>query len=876
MKTPQFAVIVLVAIAAIPAAGQPALAAQGPGTVRNRGIPSDFAADAACVGIVAPAGPLESGYTVTPVAVVKNLGTEPASFWTRMTVGTVYMDSTFVSDLAAQDSATIPFPEWVPGSRGSLTVRCSTMLGGDENPLNDAFDTSAVVQVSDVAPSMILSPPDTVDSGLVLQPWSKVRNLGTVPATFYTYMLIADWRDSTEVQNLQVGEERDLVFGNWPAIQVGRAVARCSTAWILDRYPSNDTLSRRFVVRGTGGHLDVGVSQLIQPAAVVLDSSYVIPSGTVINNSPQATEVIAGIRFQLASVQVYADSQTFTLGGGQLDTLSLSPWLAAPIGDFTAEFWISALGDTDPSNDVMIVPFSVADEVRDVGVLSITAPVGRIIRGPVAPKAQVRNLGTTVESFSSRFTVLLGGNAIYSDTVLTTALPAGGSAALNFRAWNADTGRYVVCCSTMLTDDNVPANDFQRANLSVETIPMAIGWREMRPIPVGAKEVKGGGSLTFVESNRLIYALKGYKTQEFYGYEMTKDSWRALAPIPLGTEAKPVDKGGSLCNDGNRYLYATKGNNTDGFYRYDVALDSWRQLPAVPMGPSNKRVKGGTKMAYASTGDSGYCYLLKGYKSEFYRFDVRNERWESLPPAPLGISGKANYKEGSFVVYDGLYSIFAVKAGYNEVFCFDLGTNAWLTRRFKDFPLYGRANQKKKVKDGAGGAWFGSSMVCLKGGNTQETWRFFPTRDSWFELDTIPQVGSTNKKKKVKTGGGIVHVGEATFFVLKGNKTYEFWRYRMPGGVGVEEEELPTVLTSTPGHVSVYPNPTRGLAFVNLARGSGPSLLRLYSVQGSLALEQPVHQGVNLLDCRGVGAGTYFIRLSGTGPFRSTRLVVEH
>jgi hypothetical protein len=277
-----------------------------------------------------------------------------------------------------------------------------------------------------------------------------------------------------------------------------------------------------------------------------------------------------------------------------------------------------------------------------------------------------------------------------------------------------------------------------------------------------------------------------------------------------------------------------------------------------------------------TVGDSEYCYLLKGYKNEFYRFDIQAQRWESLPPAPLGTSGKNAYKEGSFIVYDGTGSIVAVKASYNEVFGFDLGLNNWLSRQYHDFPLYGRANKKKKVKDGGSGAWCVNSMVCLKGGNTQEFWRFFPARDSWFELDTIPQVGITGGKKKVKTGGSIVHAGEGIFYALKGNKTREFWRYRIPGIIGVAEPREPGVKWPSAGLVSVFPNPAHRFAYLSLAGTNVGVPVRLYDVHGGLVLELPAAQGRTLLDCSRLVSGVYFACPAGSSRRQSARLVVQH
>mgnify|MGYP000081327963 CR=1 FL=1 len=51
----------------------------------------------------------------------------------------------------------------------------------------------------------------------------------------------------------------------------------------------------------------------------------------------------------------------------------------------------------------------------------------------------------------------------------------------------------------------------------------------------------------------------------------------------------------------------------------------------MPDGPSGKRVKGGEDLVYIQQGMTGYVYLLKGYRNEFYRFNTATEEWEALP-----------------------------------------------------------------------------------------------------------------------------------------------------------------------------------------------------------------------------------------------------
>jgi len=123
------------------------------------------------------------------------------------------------------------------------------------------------------------------------------------------------------------------------------------------------------------------------------------------------------------------------------------------------------------------------------------------------------------------------------------------------------------------------------------------------PAAPSGKAVKDGGWLEYNATNELVYAAKGYKTDDFYAYDPAGDSWTgqgewpSLTPIPPGTEGKLPSKGCAACVDPSGYVYMTKGNSTLGFWQYDIANDEWHQKTNVPLGLSNKKVKGGTDMA---------------------------------------------------------------------------------------------------------------------------------------------------------------------------------------------------------------------------------------------------------------------------------------
>ena len=462
-------------------------------------------------------------------------------------------------------------------------------------------------------------------------------------------------------------------------------------------------------------------------------------------------------------------------------------------------------------------------------------------------------------------------------------------------------------------------NEGGLTRVDVALVRLPPGWQEVNSLPPGASErpVSDGGWLATSAGTGLIYAARGNKTTEFYRYDPADPVWIGCASIPSGREAKGPGKGAVGCSNGGDAVYATKGNNTQGFYRYVAARDSWCQLSDVPLGTTNKKVKGGTDMVYVPEAEvkgqsangkgqsadrgfgpgtldlglpasAGCVYLLKGRKNEFWRYRPDGDSWTSLAAAPLGTSGKDKYDKGSWLVcVDSI--IYCHKAKYHELFAYDIAGNRW-SGQLGGMPFVGMLGKSKKSKDGGSAAWFGGSIYALKGGNTQELWRYDPGPDSWHELDTLPLVGSAGRKRKVKAGGGIVAADDA-LYALKGNKTNEFWRYVPASAV---DGGTATVDASTAAGLrfAVLPNPTRpGFATVRWSGlghdpaspgriGSCPApvmSLRVYDATGRLVLHwsSGVVNSPFPLDLRSLRAGVYMVKLSTDMAVVTQKLVIQ-
>jgi len=634
----------------------------------------------------------------------------------------------------------------------------------------------------------------------------------------------------------------------------------------------------------------------IAPTAIVVPAASMPPGPlapmVTLRNHGTVREACAA-RFVIGSVY----SQTVNLPAGLppgVDTSVVFPNWSATTGSYTATCFSLLPTDQVRSNDTIARPFVVSN--ADVGVVSIEAAKGSLdTSADVVPAATVRNFGPQASTFRTYFTIDTAGVPVYSSERTVTDLAAGASITVYFDTLPKPhaAGSYATCCSTYIALDLDPTNNVLTGSLVFAAGPPPPPWTTRKPLPdlPSGKQVKDGGWLTFDMASQRLYAAKGNKVSDFYAYDAVTDSWMILTPIPDGREMKKPGKGAIGCAAAGS-IYASKGNSTQGFFRYDIGLDSWYQKPDIPLGVTNKKVKGGTGLAYVDLGTARYVYCLKGYKNEFWKYDVDQDTWLSLTEAPAGTSGNTKYDKGSFLAYDvDSRLIYCHKAKYNELFAYDVASDSWLGQ-LSGMPLVGMMGKTKKSKDGGSGTWLDGALYAFKGGNTQEFWRYSPgdSGGAWFELESLPQVGTTGKKKKVKAGAGLAAFapgGESFICALKGNKTNEFWLYTptLLGRAAVPATGHNGVLASAfslrePVEIRFSPNPLT-LGFVTLHCGlleAGPARLTVYDAAGRQVRTQPValgHSGNVDLDLRTLSSGVYVACLASPGRVAAGKLVVR-
>jgi hypothetical protein len=117
-----------------------------PGNDKKTGSVVVRVRDITCTQLLAPPDTVDSGATITPRAVVRNLGTASETFNTRFAIGSDYADTVSLT-LAAGRSDTIDFAGWTALALGTFPMACSTMLATDMNPANNTLQDSVTVGV---------------------------------------------------------------------------------------------------------------------------------------------------------------------------------------------------------------------------------------------------------------------------------------------------------------------------------------------------------------------------------------------------------------------------------------------------------------------------------------------------------------------------------------------------------------------------------------------------------------------------------------------------------------------------------------------------------------------------------------------------------
>ncbi|MBN2538106.1 T9SS type A sorting domain-containing protein [candidate division WOR-3 bacterium] len=525
---------------------------------------------------------------------------------------------------------------------------------------------------------------------------------------------------------------------------------------------------------------------------------------------------------------------------------------------------------------------------NDVGPGDILAPArGVLAHALVTPRLEVVNLGLLAQGDIQVFLAIdSAGTIVYSESRVVAGLEPGQIELLVFPGWQAGgASEYRFVAWTVLVGDEHAGNDTLARTLPCLT--WEPGWQ---PVVSLSRGVSYGGWI-FVTPDGRLFAGRSDDVYSLDPLDPEADSWDRHEELPSGS----FGRGAALVSDGDRHAYATHGNNTLRFWLFDFRADTWSLLPEVPVATKRRKVKGGTDAEFVTVDDTGYVYLLKGYKTEFYRFNTVARRWDTLASAPVGV--KEKWDKGSWIVHDGDRSIYAHKAKYydklmpepafrHEMWRYDIPGDSWHSTGLPGMPLWGLQHGRiKKKKSGKGGcaAWHEGSIYALKGGNTQQFWRYDVSANEWTEIDTVPSDRST-RKRRVNKGGSMVSWGNGVFFALKGNKTTEVWRYRVPEASGSGSRRPGSQGSAGVGQaggtvaIRLVPAANDRTELRYSLPGPGPATVAVYDATGRAVLRREARlqrQGTLVLDTPRLASGVYLVQLEADAGTGTAKLVIR-
>jgi hypothetical protein len=193
--------------------------------------------DVGAVRITAPPDTVDSGTVVPVKAWVRNFGLVMQSFPVRVRLGSLYNDTVQVESLAAHDSLEVTFADYPVAVRGPQTVRCSTMLTGDQVVTNNLATKPIFRRVRNVGVLSITAPTGVVPYDTVVIPSATLVNLGNTIDSFPVIFRIGTFYEDTARTNDSV-----VTFRPCTLSVAGTFATECSTAMVGDVYPTNDAV----------------------------------------------------------------------------------------------------------------------------------------------------------------------------------------------------------------------------------------------------------------------------------------------------------------------------------------------------------------------------------------------------------------------------------------------------------------------------------------------------------------------------------------------------------------------------------------------------------------------------------------------------------
>ena len=320
--------------------------------------------------IITPSATIDSTEPISPVIQVNNNGTDSATFYVTLKIDSTthniytYMRQKF---LGPNTSDTMIFQP-LNLCRGNYTARCSTYLDDDSIKMNDTLSKAFMVRVRNIDIMQIVSPTDTVDSGVVVIPTIRIGNYGNTNETLSVTLRFGTNYTSTRNKFLLAGQIDTVNFVNFQPVTRGNITLRCTSAYF-------DSIHTVFVrIR------DWGVTRIISPSGTIDTSTNITPQAKIKNYGNVNYPVYVwykiyrdgdstGVASDDFRTLVYSDSINLTIQHLDSMTALFRNWHPPANGSYSLLSFVAS--DMQSRNDSAISAINVTgiQEEQDLGVL---------------------------------------------------------------------------------------------------------------------------------------------------------------------------------------------------------------------------------------------------------------------------------------------------------------------------------------------------------------------------------------------------------------------------------------------------------------------------------------------------------------------------
>jgi len=493
--------------------------------------------------IIQPVGGYAPGTKLTPKCKIKNYGSEIA--WdvpAKCSIPDInYLSEKTIDFIEPYGEVEVEF-DTMEVTAGTHTVYFWTTTDGDLNPNNDWASGPYNGGILDVGATQILSPTGNIlrDPNVPKPVSGKVKNFGDYPWSFWTFFKIYKGDNLVYIDSsyntVNPNTEITLNFTPYLCADTGNFTTILKTALVGDINPANDSVvgSFKVILLTPGWHKMADVTGATKPVK----------------------------------------------SGGAL----------------------CALGDK--------VYALVGNNTRDLMVYDVNsktwAKEGEVPQGP--KKKNVKK-GAAICTDGQYIYVAKGNNTqefSRYDPVSKTWKEYQANFSKGIKGasmtFDGDSFIYIICGSNN--------NEWKRFNRYTET------FEACNPATLPADKWKTGSWIVYVPGETpKIYALRvGGKTNEFY---MTTigGTWTSKPEMPLigstGKKKKAKEGSAGAYNPDNKLIYALKGGNTLEFFSYNPTTDQWNIELDVgkPEGTPAKRVKGGGALTYSAAAGGLFAFV---------------------------------------------------------------------------------------------------------------------------------------------------------------------------------------------------------------------------------------------------------------------------